>query len=98
MSLGDCWFCGEPSRSGDHVRTGLRRDAEESLLGMRRERKATWIDVPRCRRCRIGHEVDRAISYVLIGSAAITGLALLAWGASRLSGDAWPASGSCSSR
>jgi len=33
--------------------------------------------------------VDQTARYVLIGSAAVTGLMLLAWGASRAGGEPW---------
>ena len=89
MNAVACWYCDAPFRPGDEVRIGLHRDAEDQLLGLRKEWKATEVIVPRCHRCRIGHSIDKAAKYVLIGSTAITGVMLLAWGASRLNGEAW---------
>lgn len=89
MGVLGCWFCGAPAHVGAHLRVGLHRDVEESFLGLYREWRAAYVLVPRCRRCQRGHTVERGIGWVLIGSGAITGLLLLAWGASRLSGEAW---------
>ncbi|TWD81149.1 hypothetical protein FB561_2253 [Kribbella amoyensis] len=89
MTPSACWFCGDQATPGHQARTGVHRDPEDQFLGLRREWKATWVDVPRCRRCRIGHEIDKVVKYVLIASAAVTGLMLLAWTASRLGGEAW---------
>ncbi|GAA4911276.1 hypothetical protein LX16_2587 [Stackebrandtia albiflava] len=85
----ECWWCGDPSLPGDHLRTAVHRDVEERLLGLRQEWKVRWLDIPRCRRCRHGHALDRAVRYVLVGSFAVTGLMLLAWGASRAAGEVW---------
>jgi hypothetical protein len=84
-----CWFCGTADLGADDLRISLGRDKEEYLLGLYEEWKATWVVVPRCRRCWISHRVERGAGYVVIGSAAFLGLLLIAWGASRLSGDSW---------
>jgi hypothetical protein len=82
-----CWFCGGEPQPEHQVFVELHRDVEEGLIS--RRYKATWVTIPRCRRCRFGHQVERVVRWVLIGSAAVTGLMLLAWGASRSSGEAW---------
>lgn len=80
MSPGECWFCAAPTGAGDYLRIDMQRDMQETflLIAVHRRWTATWVDVPRCQRCRIGHGIDRAVLYVLAGSAVVVGLMLLA--------------------
>ncbi|GAA1535395.1 hypothetical protein [Kribbella lupini] len=89
MTTDSCWFCGRPASVLDSRQVHLHRDVDEALLGMYAEWKATSVGVPRCHRCRLGHDVHRVVWWVLVVSAAVTGILLVASGASRLSGEAW---------
>lgn len=70
---------------------GLSRDRKQTfiIIGFYETWRQTYEIVPRCRRCRIGHSLERAVRYVLIGSAAVTGLMLLPLTISNLSGEPW---------
>jgi hypothetical protein len=91
MTLGRCWFCGAPAHAGDQLRFGMHRDLRQTfvVVGVYQRWKVTSVPVPRCRRCRIGHGIEQAVFYVLAGSAAITGLMLVAWVGSRPWADEW---------
>jgi len=78
MSVADCWFCAAPAHPIDSLRAYLHRDVEFSTIIIITETrwKQTWVDVPRCRRCWVGHRIEQAIFYVLAASAGLTGFSL----------------------
>lgn len=47
-------------------------------IGVYQRWKQVSVIVPRCHRCRIGHRIDQVLFWVMIGSAVILGLMLLA--------------------
>jgi hypothetical protein len=92
VSESRCWFCGAPGRGGDELRVDLYRDVQETFTAFgsrRRQWRQTWVDVPRCRRCRTGHGIERAVRYVFLGTAGLTALTLFAWVLSRPWEDEW---------
>lgn len=80
MHLDQCWFCGAPAGGEHHLLVGLRRDVRNTfiLVGIYQRWKQTFVVVPRCRRCRIGHQIEQVVFWVVIGSAVILALMLLA--------------------
>ncbi|GAA0565651.1 hypothetical protein A8924_5739 [Saccharopolyspora erythraea NRRL 2338] len=87
----ECWFCDAPASPADRVDVVLSRDRTQTfiVIGFYETWRQTYRFVPRCRRCRNGHGLERGLRRVLIGSAAFTGLMLLPLAAGNLSGEPW---------
>ena len=59
----------------------MHRDVQQTyiVVGILRRWTVTWVDVPRCRRCRAGHGRERVAFYVLIPSAVLTLMSITSW-------------------
>lgn len=89
--MSQCWFCDRPARAGFQFRAGLHRDVRVIFFGIGAHQrwKQTWVDIPRCPRCQLGHRIEQVLFYVVLVSAAPTALMLLAWAASAPWNDQW---------
>ena len=92
MSDGECWFCDRPAQHDHRIIASLVRDRKElDLLVVRHVKyRQTMVVVPRCRRCRVGHGIEKVVAWTAVLSTVITVLpAVLALG-SRVGGTPWP--------
>ncbi|TWE30093.1 hypothetical protein FHX69_2790 [Prauserella muralis] len=69
-----------PTDGGHHLQLSLRRDMRDTfvVVGVYQRWKQLSVVVPRCRRCRVGHRIEQSVFWVLVGSAVLLGLMLLA--------------------
>jgi hypothetical protein len=72
---GACWFCGEAAAEGDRFQVGLHRDSEvrHYVVVAQESWSRTGVDVPRCRRCRVGHTLELVL--------LVVGIPAFLWGA-----------------
>lgn len=62
----------------------MRRDTRQYfvVIGIYERWTSITVAVPRCKRCSIGHRIEQAVFWVLVGSAVVLGLMMLAGAAS----------------
>jgi hypothetical protein len=82
-----CWFCGAAASRDDRFRVGLHRDVETRnfVVAWQESWTRTQLDVPRCRRCRLGHGGELVLLVIGIPSF-LWGVGLLIDGAFGLAG------------